>query len=252
MLEPEIIEHLQSRLNYEFKDKDLLERAITHRSYLNEHADYTLGHNERLEFLGDAVLSMIASDFLFQRFPTMSEGLMTRLRAALVRTETLADFARKLDMGSVLRMAKGEVESGGRNRNTLLCNVFEAVVGAFYIDSDMATVRRFVLPLFEPVLVDVLATQRDKDAKSLFQEWAQAVFAITPNYRTVSSRPNDPEPVFNVEVLLQQHVVGWGSGRNKQSAEQEAAQHALKTARLGLLHHDLAELLMNTADRESA
>lgn len=254
MLDLELIERLQTQFNHAFSDLELLERAITHRSYLNEHADYKLGHNERLEFLGDAVLGMIAAAYLYHRFPTMAEGLMTRLRIWLVRTETLAEFARQLDLGAVLRMAKGEVDSGGRNRNTLLCNVFEAVIGALYLDSDMDTVQRFILPYFEPVLIDVLATQKDKDSKSLFQEWAQAVFSITPTYRTVASTPNDAEPSFTVEVILHERVVGWGSGRTKQAAEQEAAQHALKSARLGLLHHELAALIdpIGTADRESA
>lgn len=237
-----MLEALQARLGHTFRDISVLERAITHRSYLNEHNDYSLGHNERLEYLGDSVLGLIASDLLFRRFPEMTEGYMTRLRAWLVRTETLADFAMQLDLGAVLRMARGEEDNGGRERETNLCNAFEAVVGALYLDAGLETVYELVIPFFEPVLADLLAKRKDKDAKSLFQEWSQDVFSITPTYRLVATVQEDDTQIFTVEALLGDVAVGWGNGRNKQLAEQAAAQQALYAGEAGLLR------LKDTAD----
>ncbi len=230
-----MLEALQARLGHTFSNVNLLEQAVTHRSYLNEHDDYPLGHNERLEYLGDAVLELIASEMLFVRFPNMTEGYMTRLRAWLVRTETLADFAIRLELGRVLRMARGEEDNGGRERETNLCNAFEAVVGALYLDAGLDLVRRLVVPFFEPVLEDVLVGQKDKDPKSMFQEWSQEVFSITPTYRLVATIQDDDTQSFTVEALLGNVAVGWGNGRNKQLAEQAAALQALEEGQAGLL-----------------
>lgn len=222
------VKELQSILNHQFYDESLLEQALTHRSYLNEHPQYPLGHNERLEFLGDAVLDFVVSDMLFERFPEMSEGRMTRLRAALVRTETLAKLAREFGLGDMIRMARGEEDSGGRNRKTNLCNTFEAVIGALYLDDGIETVNDFVVPLLEPLLTQVLQTATDKDAKSRFQEWSQAEYGITPSYHTIHSEGEDHDKMFTVEVRMGQQVVGWGSGKSKQNAEQAAARVALE------------------------
>lgn len=222
------VKELQSILNHQFYDESLLEQALTHRSYLNEHPLYPLGHNERLEFLGDAVLDFVVSDMLFERFPEMSEGRMTRLRAALVRTETLAKLAREFGLGDMIRMARGEEDSGGRNRKTNLCNTFEAVIGALYLDDGIETVNDFVVPLLEPLLTQVLQTATDKDAKSRFQEWSQAEYGITPSYHTIHSEGEDHDKMFTVEVRMGQQVVGWGSGKSKQNAEQAAARVALE------------------------
>ena len=229
-------ENLQQHLDYQFNDLTLLERSITHRSYLNEHPEYTLGHNERLEFLGDSVIGYIASNFLYSRFPDMSEGKMTRLRGWLIRTETLASFARFLNFGDYIRMAKGEEDTGGRDRDTVLCNTFEAVMGAVYLDSDLETVTHFILPFFEPVLVDVLDSQKDKDPKNLFQEWSQAVFRITPTYINIIDEGMSLTPYYMVEALIGNIGVGWGEARNKQVAERLAAGQALKLARQGIIH----------------
>ncbi len=240
-----MLDDLQAHLGHVFHEPLLLEEAITHRSYLNEHADYPLPHNERLEFLGDAVVGIIASDFLFRRFPEMPEGRLTRLRAWLVRTETLALFASQLGLGAFIRMAKGEADSGGRERQTILCNTFEAVIGALYLDAGLEYVTHVVLPMFEPVLVDVLASQREKDAKSLFQEWSQAIFNITPTYQLVAAVGEEHTLLFVVELLVGEIAVGWGNGSNKQLAEQAAAEQALAAARSGQLN------LSDTADLAS-
>ncbi len=230
-----MIEQLQAQLDYEFNDVMLLEQAITHRSYLNENPHYQLGHNERLEFLGDAVLQLIASDLLFDRFGDMTEGRMTRIRAWLVRTETLADFARQIQLGPILRMARGEELDGGRERASMLCNAFEAVIGAIYMDSDINTVRQFILPFFENSLVEILARQQDKDPKSLFQEWSQALFRLTPTYTVLEEVGNEHDKLFRVGVVLDNVVVGEGEGRSKQIAEQAAASHAINLISMGAL-----------------
>lgn len=225
-----MLDELQSQLNYQFQNPVLLEQAITHRSYLNENEDYPLGHNERLEFLGDSVIELITSNYLFHRFPEMSEGYMTRLRAGLVRTETLADFAANLNLGEIVRMAKGEEDSGGRERQSVLCDCFEALIGAIYLDSNIETVRDIILPYMEPVLEDILAFDKDKDAKSTFQEWSQAILSITPTYQTIIGLGEEHDRSFVVEILLEETPVGWGDGRSKQIAQQAAARQALMAA----------------------
>jgi ribonuclease-3 len=210
----------------------LLRRALTHRSYLNEHPE-ALQDNERLEFLGDAVLDFISGAFLYNRFPEMAEGQLTRLRAALVRTEQLADFAADLGVGEVMRLGRGEAEAGGRARQRLLCATFEAILGALYLDGGLEPVRRFVEPLLAQAAEQVLAAQSDMDAKSLLQEWAQAELGSTPTYRTVETSGPDHAKQFTVEVLIGAETYGSGLGRNKQAAAQAAAEEALR--RVGAL-----------------
>lgn len=211
-----------------FKDSHLLEQALTHRSYLNEHADEKLQHNERLEFLGDAILDFLTADALYFRYPEMPEGELTRLRAALVRTETLAQVAAECRMGEVLRMAKGEESGGGRTRQRNLCDAFEAVVGALYLDQGVQAVAEFVLPRLTPRLEHILAEGLHIDARSMFQEWSQATLNITPLYRTIESTGPDHEKEFMVEVLIGDQVVAHGGGRSKQLAAQGAARAAMK------------------------
>lgn len=208
-----------------FKDPALLRRALTHRSYLNEHAE-ALEDNERLEFLGDAVLDFVAGSYLYHHYPEMQEGRLTRLRSALVRTEQLAVFAQALSLGPMMHLGRGE-EEAGRQRPTLLCAAFEAVIGAYFLDSGIEAVRAFVEPLFETAAQQILATERDQDAKSLFQEWAQATLGQTPRYYDVAATGPDHEKIFTVEVRVGEEVYGSGSGRNKQAAAQAAAQAAL-------------------------
>lgn len=224
---------LQERLSIQFYDLSLLQRALTHRSYLNEHPEHSLEDNERLEFLGDAVLDFVAGAWLYDRFPEMDEGQLTRLRAGLVRTETLATFARHFRLGDALLLGKGEDESGGREREKILCGAFEALIGALYLDQGMDAVQRFVEPLLEPALTDILERAADKDPKSLLQEWAQATLGETPLYRTVGSQGPDHAKQFTVEVIIGTTPCGRGTGPSKQSAAQAAAQNALNAIEAG-------------------
>lgn len=224
-----VVDELEKQLGYTFRNKNLVERALTHRSYLNEHAEYQLGHNERLEFLGDVVLEMVTSQILYDIEPELGEGLMSRLRAGLVRCETLAEFAREFDLGALVRMARGEEDTGGRDRTTLLCNAFEAVIGAMYLDGGIEQVRLFVTPLMVPVLESIITFETDKDPKTLFQEWSQEVLGITPIYRTIYAQGTEHDRYFTVEVWVADEPVGWGNGKSKQIAEQWAAKQALQS-----------------------
>ncbi len=227
------LRHLQDRLGVRFADLSLLQRALTHRSYANEHPEHALEDNERLEFLGDAVLDFVAGEYLYHRFPEMDEGRLTRLRAGLVRTETLARFARRFGLGRALLLGRGEAESGGRTRAKNLCGAFEALIGALYLDQGLNAVRSVMEPLFTPAVEDILNRAADKDAKSLLQEWSQATLGKTPSYRTVASEGPDHAKRFTVEVVIGGRVYGTGRGHSKQAAAQAAAQHALEQVAAG-------------------
>lgn len=203
-----------------FHDPQLLHRALTHSSYINEHPDIP-EDNERLEYLGDAALDFLTAAFLFRRYPEMDEGQLTRLRSALVRTEQLAAFAAELGVGPLIRLGRGEEEAGGRERAPLLCAAFEAIVGAYYLDSGFEAVRRFVEPLFATL------ANADLDSKSYLQEVAQAEFGQTPRYHTAAAVGPDHQKEFTVEVLIGGEVYGVGAGPNKQAAAQAAARAAL-------------------------
>ncbi len=221
---------LEKNLGHTFKDYSLLSRALTHRSFLNENPDKALEDNERLEFLGDAVLDFVVGAYLYHHYPEMHEGELTSLRAALVRARTLAEFARDLNLGQNLRLGYGEAENGGRERTPILCATFEAVIGAMYLDQGLATVQTLVEQFITPALVDIIEQAKHKDAKSEFQVWAQAQFNITPNYRVVNSSGPDHAKVFVVQVLLKDEVWGQGEGRSKQKGAQAAASVALQKA----------------------
>lgn len=224
----ENLQELEAHLGLHFKDKSLLMRALTHRSYLNENAGVVLEDNERLEFLGDAVLDFLVGAYLYHRFPELKEGDLTSLRAALVRTETLADFARKIELGRFLLVGLGEAESGGRERNPLLCAAFEALTGAIYLDQGLAAVKKLTEPLIGPALAKIMDASLHIDAKSEFQVWAQAQFNITPRYVVTGSSGPDHAKMFTVEARVGEKVWGEGNGRSKQSAAQAAAGDALK------------------------
>lgn len=200
-----------------------------------------LEDNERLEFLGDAVLDFIAGAWLFHRFPEMDEGRLTRLRAGLVRTETLAQFAESLDLGDALLLGRGEDESGGRRRASNLCGAFEALVGALFLDQGMNAAQAFAEPLLSPALDDILSRAADKDAKSMLQEWSQAELGVTPVYRTVASEGPDHAKEFTVAVLVGQTECGRGVGHSKQAAAQLAAQQALAAIDSGEIVFDITE-----------
>jgi ribonuclease III len=218
----------QKRLGIQFNDPLLLLRALTHRSYLHEHPNEDVIDNERLEFLGDAILDVIAGEWLYHRLPDMPEGVLTRLRAGLVRNETLATYAASLAVGEMMLLGKGEQEHGGRTRLRNLGGAFEAIAAALYLDQGLEAVRTFATPWFGSVLDAMLSEQSDKDAKSRLQEWAQATLNQTPVYRTISATGPDHARQFTLEVSVAGRVYGTGSGLSKQSAAQAAAQAALK------------------------
>ena len=218
-------ESLEETMGIHFENPSLLQQALTHRSYIYETAGAGLNSNERLEFLGDSILAFISADYLYRTFPDLSEGELSDLRAALVRGETLATFAREIELGNFLLMGKGEQSSGISQR--VLASAFEAVLGALYLDQGIEKVQRFLLPKLEPLAHNIVSKKLFKDQKSLFQELAQAHVGITPSYRVVSQEGPSHKREFTVEVLLGDEVAGKGQGRNKQTAEQEAARAAL-------------------------
>ncbi|MCX7671583.1 MAG: ribonuclease III [Anaerolineae bacterium] len=222
-----VVQAFAERNGLKFDDLELLRTALTHRSYLNEHPDVEWDDNERLEYLGDAVLDFLLADMLFRRFPEAREGELTSLRAALGRRETLARFAERLGLGAALLMGHGEVETGGRTRAPTLCAAFEALIGALYLDRGLAAVADFVMPLMEQELETARAEVADKDPKSRLQELAQGLLGVTPRYRTVRAEGPDHAKVFTVEVYLGDAVYGIGEGHGKQVAAQRAAANAL-------------------------
>jgi ribonuclease-3 len=217
---------LAERLGIKFSDIFLLTRALTHRSYLNEHPE-AVEDNERLEFLGDAVLDFIVGAWLYNRFPEMAEGELTRLRSALVRTEQLARFANQLGLGNAMRLGRGESESGGRQRMALLCATFEAFVGAFFLDSGIDAVSEFIKPLLDSIALHLLVSGETHDPKSKLQEFVQARGDGAPRYNTISATGPDHAKVFEVEVLINGEKYGYGKGRSKQAAAKAAARQAL-------------------------
>lgn len=222
---------LAERLKLKFKDMLLLSRALTHRSYLNEHSE-ALEDNERLEYLGDAVLDFIVGVWLYHQYPEMAEGDLTRMRSALVHTEQLANFARKVSLGDAMRLGRGEVQAGGRKRSALLCDTFEAVIGALYLDCGIEGVNTFMHPLLEEAADDILINHKNEDPKSLLQEWAQSQGYQAPTYTTRSAMGPDHSKIFELEVVIAGTVYGTGSGPSKSSAAKAAARAALN--KLGL------------------
>jgi ribonuclease-3 len=218
-------ESLEEALGIHFHNPELLHLALTHRSYIYETAGEGLSSNERLEFLGDSILAFISADFLYRAFPNLSEGELSDIRAILVKRDTLANFAREIHLGDFLLLGRGEQHSGGGQR--VLASAFEAVLGAIYLDQGIETVRSFLLPRLEPLARDIVQKRLFKDNKSLFQELAQAHDGITPSYRLVGQEGPSHDREFTVEVMLGNQVAGQGHGRNKQAAEQEAANNAL-------------------------
>ncbi|MGB8984383.1 MAG: ribonuclease III [Anaerolineales bacterium] len=216
---------LSRRLRLPFSNLSLLTRALTHRSYVNENPD-SLEDNERLEFLGDAVLDFVVGAWVYNRFPEMPEGELTKMRSAIVRNDQLAAFARHLNLGGALRLGHGEYSSGGRQRDGLLGSLFEAIIGALYLDAGLEAVEAFVHPLLDASQEFIL--DEIHDPKSRLQEWAQAEKMGTPQYVTMGSSGPDHAKVFEVEVRIQGLAYGRGHGSSKQVAARIAAQTALE------------------------
>ena len=218
---------LQQTLGLSFNDASLLEQSLVHSSYLNENPDFTPVSNERLEFLGDAVLGLIVAEKLYQDSPHLTEGEMTKRRAALVRRETLARIARNIKLGDHLYLGKGEEASGGRQKPTNLAAALEAVIAAIYLDQGPATTRDSVVRLLDTELQKAGSRGVEADYKSKLQELIQARKQPSPNYRVIEATGPDHGKTFTVEVSDGETVLGKGSGKSKKAAESEAARQAL-------------------------
>lgn len=208
-----------------FTDKSLLDLALTHRSWVNENKGVRKS-NERLEFLGDAVLEFIVSRELYKKFPEEDEGFLTALRSTLVNTNSLAEIAQSLNLGGLVYLSKGEQDSGGRNNNSLLADTVEAIIGALFIDQGLSAAESFI---FENLLKDLEARAKLplKDSKSLLQEYVQSKNMSTPRYKVINEEGPDHDKKFEIEVTVDNKVLGSGTGKSKSMAEQEAAKNAL-------------------------
>jgi len=215
-------------LGVSFKDINALAEALTHRSYLNEHREYAGGHNERLEFLGDAVLELAITDFLFKKFPVVAEGELTAYRAALVNTISLSESAQELGVNDYLLLSKGESKDTGRARDVILADAFEAIIGAIYLDAGYASAEAFIAKNLYGKIDDVIAKRSYQDAKSRFQEAAQEKRGTTPRYETLSDVGPDHAKLFTVGLFIGSEEIARGEGASKQEAEQSAAESGLK------------------------
>lgn len=220
------LSELQKKIGIVFKDEDLLKNAFIHRSYLNEHKEFSGQSNERMEFLGDSVLSLVVSSHLFTKLPDSPEGELTQFRAALVRTETLANLARQLNLGSYLMLSKGEEETEGRANSSILANTFEALIGAIYLDQGIDSAHKFIDQTILANWQKLLETAVT-DSKSKLQETLQKIYHESPSYNLISSWGPDHARNFEMGVYLKTKLLGRGVGKNKQEAAQKAAEDAL-------------------------
>lgn len=218
----------EKKIEISFKDKELLKQAFTHRSYLNERGVSGMSHNERLEFLGDAVLELVVTEYLYKKFSEKPEGELTSLRAALVNSEALAKLARVLGMNDFLLLSKGEKKDTGKARQYILANAFEALVGAVYLDQGYARAESFIKKNAFKDLTEILKNNLWRDNKSFFQEKAQEITGITPRYQVLKEWGPDHNKHFEIGVFLGSELIGRGEGMSKQEAEQNAASNALK------------------------
>ncbi len=223
----EMPEHFARRNGLVFNDYMLLCRALTHSSFLNEHPD-AIEDNERLEFLGDAVLDFMIGAWLYNKFPEMKEGQLSKYRSALVQTATLAEFARKIDLGQALRLGRGEYLASGKSKTALLCDAFEALIGALYLDQGLESVRTFVMPFMEGAIDDIILHHKDDDSKSRLQEILQAKNLPVPHYEVVRELGPDHSKIYEMEVRIGDKTIGIGQGSSKQNAAKQAAQNALE------------------------
>lgn len=225
---PTELTKLQTLIGVTFQDTKTLLSAITHRSYLNEHREATWDHNERLEFLGDAVLELVVTDYLFHKYGEKPEGELTAVRAALVNTVSLSAASEQMGINDYLLMSKGEAKDTGRARQYILANAFEACIGAIYIDQGYDEAKNFIAGHLFPKTDEIVHKRLWQDAKSRFQELSQEHESVTPNYETISQNGPDHDRVFTVGVYLKKELVADGSGRSKQEAEQQAAERAIE------------------------
>ncbi len=221
------LSELEEKIGFEFKNKDNLLQALTHRSYINENPDWHLDHNERLEFLGDAVLELAVTEYLYSNYPN-PEGDMTNWRAALVNAIMLSKIAGEFDLNKYVLLSKGEAKDTGRARQYILANAMEALIGAIYLDQGYGSAQEFISRFILKELPDIIDNKSYRDAKSLFQEMAQDKVGITPTYEVLKEWGPDHARNFEVGVFLEKELVASGQGPSKQEAQQQAASEALK------------------------
>lgn len=217
----------ERKVKIQFKDKTLLKQAFVHRSYVNEHPKLGFSHNERMEFLGDAVLELAVTEYLYKKYPDATEGDLTSYRASLVNAVTLGTAATELGMNEYLLLSKGETKDTGRARQDILANTYEAFIGAIYLDQGYVKANKFIAESIFGRIDEIIKKGLWKDAKSAFQEKAQDHVGITPVYKVLSEAGPDHDKQFTTGVFLKGEIVAEGRGKSKQDAEQEAAQNAL-------------------------
>ena len=219
---------LEKKIGITFKNKDLLTQAFCHRSYLNENPEFSLEHNERLEFLGDAVLELVVTEFLYKTYPQKPEGELTNWRAALVNAKTLSEVAKKLDYNDFLLLSRGEAKELGKARQYILANTLEAVIGAAYMDQGYEACQKFIKQFLLAKLPKILESGAFRDTKSRFQEESQEKEGVTPTYKVIEDWGPDHAKHFIIGVFLNQELVAKGEGASKQEAETDAAKNALE------------------------
>jgi len=221
------LKEFQKSLKVNFKDQSLLETVFIHRSYLNENPKYQLPHNERLEFLGDAVLELVVTEFLYKKYKE-PEGVLTNWRAAIVRGEMLAKISKEIGMGPLMKLSRGEEKSGGKDRDMILANAFEALIGALYLDAGYKACQVFIAEVIIGHLPEIIENKSYIDAKSELQEKAQDEKRITPTYEVIEESGPDHAKHFKIGVHLENKQIGVGEGDSKQAAQQAAARNALE------------------------
>lgn len=219
---------LEERLGYYFKEKNLIHNALTHSSYINESKNLYTMNNERLEFLGDAVLELIISELLYNKYPRLAEGELTKMRAKIVCSNSLSERALELNIGNSLMMGKGEEIQGGRKRKSVLANALEAIIGAVYLDSGLENTRDFVITQLSSIIINVDNGNVSKDYKTILQEMVQSEKNKELYYKLIKEEGPDHNKVFYVDVIINNKKVGSGKGRNKKEAEQDAAREAIE------------------------
>jgi ribonuclease-3 len=219
-----LLEDLEARIGYQFKDSNLLRQAMTHSSFSNEHRLNRLTSNERLEFLGDAVLEIVTSDFLFAKYPKLPEGDLTKIRASIVCEQTLAFCTREIELGMYLLLGKGEDLTGGRDRNSIVSDAMEALIGAIYLDGGFANAKEFI---YKFILSDIEHKQLFYDSKTILQEIVQSDFKEELVYKLIGEEGPDHNKKFIIDAVIGNEIVGHGIGRTKKAAEQEAAYSAI-------------------------
>ena len=218
----------EKKTNIIFKDKNLLKQAFIHRSYINENTNTGLSHNERLEFLGDAVLELVVTDFLYRKYPSYTEGELTAIRSSLVNAITVSEIASKVGMNDFLLLSKGESKDNGKARQYILANTFEAYIGAVFMDQGYKSAESFIAEYLLPLTNEIVSKKLWRDSKSLVQEKAQEFVGSTPSYKVLSESGPDHDKHFTIGIMFGTDLIAEGKGKSKQEAEQKAAEAALK------------------------